>query len=163
MTDCWCRHKTVCSTAHSPPSSLLQILHSTSYAIQPQGCTHRDCLSTTITTTTTDAKRNEAAAQLELDSIMEGSVSWLELLKRAHVAKVESDSIIRGKYPHFLPHHSLTQHPITKNKTKNQESARSNIRPAPYQWKARIHYKYKSSQSKFACLYWYHSKWEVTD
>lgn len=71
---------------------------------------------------------------------MEGSVSWLELLKRAHVAKVESDSIIRGKYPHFLPHHSLTQHPITKNKTKNQESAKSNIRPAPYQRKARIHH-----------------------
>jgi len=82
---------------------------------------------------------------------MEGSVSWLGLFKRAHVAKVESDSIIRGKYPHFLPHHSLTQHPITKNKTKNQESARSNIRPAPYQWKARIHYKYKRLTIKI-CL-----------
>lgn len=41
---------------------------------------------------------------------MKGSDFWLELL-RAHVAKIESDSIIWGKYPHFLTLHSLTQNP----------------------------------------------------
>jgi len=50
---------------------------------------------------------------------MKGSDFWLELL-RAHVAKMESDSIIWGKYPHFLTDILSLRIPITRSNSKSQ-------------------------------------------
>ncbi len=159
MTDCWCRHKTVCSTAHSPPSSLLQILHSTSYAIWPQGCTHRDCSQHTTTTTTTDTTRDEEAAKLESDSIMEGSVCWLELLRKSTCSNGRIRFDHSGKVS-SLPSTSLT-HTTPNHEEQDQVSrgSKKQYPPTPLPMENQNRFaSIKDSRSNSACLYWYRSK-----